>query len=209
MKKILMTALVASMMLVPFGAAAAVDQVEIPAPPQQMEFVPGTTPAEDSLTDVMSPAIHAAVLAMMNHQVSGFDTGDTALSWEGLYNILSMYGQLDERVEYQGAESLLIPAETVADYAAALLPGMELEALPESLADRMTYDAASDSYLVVCGNAEMTEMVLTSAPLADGQILLTGSLVAVEDGSHLAEVQAVMDRADNLLGCELVSLALV
>lgn len=208
MKKILMTALVASMMLVPFGAAAAVDPVELPSPEQQVEFVPGTTPAQVSVTEVMSPAIHAAMLAMMNHQVDRFTAEDAELSWEALYNILSMYGQLDERAEYQG-ESLLIPAETAADYAAALLPGMELGALPESLSDRMIYDAESDSYLVVCGNSDMTEMVLTSAPLADGQLLLTGALVSVEDGSELAQVQAVMDRADNLLGCELVSLALV
>ena len=207
MKKILMTALVASLLLVPFGVAAA-DQVELPAAPQQVEFVPGTTPAEVSVAEVTSPAIHAALLAMMNHQVNEFDSGDHELAWEALYNMLSMYGQLDDRTQYEG-ENLLIPAETVADYAAALLPGVELGALPESLSDRMTYDAADDSYLVVCGNADMTEMALTASPLDGGQLLLSGAMIAVEDGSSLAQVRAVMDRADNLLGCTLVSLELL
>ena len=208
MKKILTAALAAALLIVPFSAAAAPDQVELPLPPAA-NYVPGTAPAEVTVAEAMTPAVHAAMLAMLNHQVNSFAAEDTSLTWETLYNMLSMYGQLDDRAEYQG-ENLLIPAETVLDYAAALLPDVEaLGQLPETLADRMTYDAASDSYLVVCGNDEMAEVSLQSAPLAHGRLLLTGALVSVEDGSALVRFQAVVKRADNLLGCELISMDLL
>lgn len=209
MKKILMTALVASMMLVPFGAAAAADQVELPLPAQIADCAPGEAPAEISAAQSMSPALHAALLAMLNHQADSFRTTDPDFAWEALYNMLSLYGQLDERAEYQG-ESLLMPAEQAADYAAALdldLPSMG--ELPRALADRMTYDAASDCYLVVCGNDELSELELQTTPLTGGQLLFTGALVSLEDGAELARFQAAAERTDNLLGCVLVSMDLL
>lgn len=206
MKKIVMTALITSMMIVPFGAAAAANQVELPTPPAQVEYVPGRVPAQVSVCETMSPAIHAAMLAMMNHQNSKFDATDSELAWESLYNMLSMYGQLDERAEYQD-ENLVIPSETVFDYAAALLPDLSvLGELPASLTDRMTYNADNDSYLVVCGNDEMSELRMESTPLANGQLLLSGSLVYLEDDSELAQFEAVVEHADNLLGCTVVSM---
>ena len=45
----------------------------------------------------MSPALHALVLAMLNHDVKHFDLENSSLTWEGLYNMLSLYGQMDTR----------------------------------------------------------------------------------------------------------------
>ena len=209
MKKIVTAALAAALLLIPFSAAATPDQVEIPLPPQVVDYVPGTAPAEVTVAEAMTPAVHASMLALMNHQADRFDSSDRELVWETLYNMLSMYGQLDERAEYQG-DYLLIPDETVADYAAALLPEPALlGAMPQFLSDRMSHDAATGSYLVVCGNDDLSTLNIQSAPLTNGQLLLSGTLVSEADGCETAAFQAVVQRADNLLGCELISMDLL
>ena len=53
MKKILTAALAAALLLIPFSVAATPDQVEIPLPPQVVDYVPGTAPAEVTVVVVM------------------------------------------------------------------------------------------------------------------------------------------------------------
>ena len=83
------------------------------------EFLPGNATAEMAPAESMVPALHGIVLAMLNHNTQSFDRNDPQLAWESLYNMLSLYGQLDSRSQMEDG-LLLFPTETVQDYAAAL-----------------------------------------------------------------------------------------
>ena len=213
MKKLMMTALIAALMLAPLNTIA-VEQGEPSAPPVQAEvslpqeaFLPGEVPAQQLPTDAITPALHGVLLAMMNQGVSSFDPADRELVWESLYNMLSLYGQLDERSEYQG-EDLLVMSETVYDYAAALIPDLSaLGQLPKSLADRMTYVPEHDSYLVVCGSDSLSTVQAEVVPSA-GSYAVTGQLVYEVDGSVLASFTARMVPLDSMFGLALDSFIL-
>lgn len=207
MKKLLLTAMITALMIAPMGPAAIAEYVE--APQSSVEpFVPGEVPAEISVSDAVSPAMHGMLLAMLNHDVETFDRTDSVLVWEALYNMLSMYGQLDERAEYR-VEDLMIPAETLYDFAAVLLPDLsQLGQLPQELQDRMTYDPNTDSYLVVCGSDALVDMQVESTRLPNGQLLLTGAMVYVDD-TPLASFEAVLESTDSMFGYRLVSMELV
>jgi hypothetical protein len=165
----------------------------------------GNVPAESDLSASISPVLHAVVLSALNHPD---DTDVPVASWESLYNMLSMYGQLDERSEYEG-EQLVLPAETVADYAAALVPDLaQLGQLPEELSDRLVFDESQDCYLVTCGDDSLSQIELTSAQPVDGGLCLTGSLVYQVDGTALAQFQAVLTPADNMFGFQVSALEL-
>lgn len=210
-KKLVLTALTTALLLLPMGTVAIAENAEASIPQQTAqveEFVPGQVPAELSVTDAMSPAIHGVVLAMLNQDVKSFDASNQELAWESVYNMLSMYGQLDERSEYQGGD-LVVLSESVRDYAAAILPDVTvLQDLPTGLDDRMSYDAQQDSFLVACGSDDLAELHLTSAPAANGQLLISGSLVYTVDGSELAQFDALFQMSDNMFGHTLVSLEL-
>ena len=119
MKKVLMTLMIASLLVLPLGSVALAEHTEASQPPVS-DFIPGAVPAESTFGQAMSPALHAAVLAMLNRDAASFSPADDALAWEALYNMLSLYGQLDERAEYH-EDQLILPSETVSDFAAALL----------------------------------------------------------------------------------------
>ena len=122
MKKIMLTTLIASMLLLPLGSTALADYEEAPAPAVSQDYLPGDMPAGTSPADAMAPALHGVLLAMMNHDVQSLDLSDGVLAWECLYNMLSLYGQLDSRSQMEDG-LLLFPTETVQDYAAALAAG--------------------------------------------------------------------------------------
>lgn len=52
----------------------------------------------------MTPALHAAILAMVNLGQRELDLSDPVAAWETLYNMLSLYGQMDDRSEYLDEE---------------------------------------------------------------------------------------------------------
>ena len=203
MKKLLLSVLVAALMITPLGVVASAENVGPSAPQAEESYAPGQVPARFTVAEAMGPAVHAVALAMMSRDVTSFDPADPALAWDALYNMLSMYGQLDSRSDYRD-ELLVIPSETVFDYAAAILPDLSvLGDLPDELADRMTYDAETDSYLVVCGSDSLAEVRAQSA----GNVL-TGSLVYLVDGSELTGFEAVLAPADTMFGRAIVSLEL-
>lgn len=204
MKKVLMTLMIASLLVLPLGSVALAEEaVEVSQPPVA-DFIPGAVPAQTTSAQAMAPAIHAAVLAMLNQQAQSFSPADSALAWESLYNMLSLYGQMDERAEY-AEEQLLLPSETVFDFAAALLGSVPAEPIPEELADRLTYDADTDCYLVSCGSDALCELRLDS----DQGSQLSGALVYLVDGSDLVRFEASLVPQDNMFGCALVSLELI
>lgn len=210
MKKLLMTALIAALLILPLGSVALADDLEASQPETQTaEFTHGEVPAETGAADAMNPAVHAVLLSMLNHNAARFDTADTLLTWESLYNMLSLYGQMDDRSEYQG-ELLVLPAETVMDYAAVLFPGFDAAApLPEGLADRMVYDAGSGCYLITCGDDSLSQPQFNSIETADGRLYIDGSLVYLVDHSTLAQFQVVLSPRDNMFGYTIDSLELL
>ena len=210
MKKLLTVTLIAAMLILPLGTVALADHEEASAQaPSAQEYIPGGVPAQVDPVASMSPALHGVLLAMMNHQLSSLDTGDSALSWEILYNMLSLYGQLDNRSEYADSDTLLLLSETVRDYCAALgLSFDDLGPLPEELSDRITYDASSDSYRVVCGNNDQARFEIRESVTSGSAVTLSGALVYLADGSDLAQFEAVLQSRDNMFGYTLVDFTL-
>ncbi len=203
MKKLLMTALIASLLVLPLGTVALADHEETPMETVQsaQDYIPGGVPAQVDAEQSMAPALHAVMLAMMNHNLTSFDAANADLAWESLYNMLSLYGQLDNRSEYQNSDTLLLLSETVRDYAAALdLSFEDMGPLPADLSDRMTYDAASDSYQVVCGNNDQARFEIRSSQTVGSTVKLTGALVYLADGSDLGEFEATLQSQDNMFG---------
>ena len=200
MKKILLTALIASMLIVPLGNTALAGHAEDAPPVSAQDFVPGDAPAGNAAPEAMLPAIHGLVLAMLNHDADEFDRTDSALAWESLYNMLSLYGELDSRCDESNGELFLLE-ETVRDYASALdLQLDELGPLPEELWDRINYDNASQGYVLVCGDTGPVQIQMDSLQNGQDGMTLSGSLIYLASGEVLASFQAGLKATDSMFG---------
>ena len=211
LRKMLLTLTAAAVLAlsIPF-AALAVNGGEIALPAGDVTaetgFVPGSIPAETGAVESMTPALHAGLLTLL-HLGDDALTGDAG-RWETVYNMLSLYGQLDERAD-SGDGLLTVPAETVLDFSAALPSGpVYLNTLPEDLTDRMTYLADQDSFQVVCGDDNLAEIQLSGSTVEQGKLVLSGRLVYSVDGSVLTGFQAVLQPTDSLFGYQIETLAL-
>ena len=211
LRKMLLTLTAAAVLAlsIPF-AALAVNGGEIALPAGDVTaetgFVPGSIPAETGAVESMTPALHAGLLTLL-HLGDDALTGDAG-RWETVYNMLSLYGQLDERAD-SGDGLLTVPAETVLDFSAALPGGpVDLNTLPEDLADRMTYLADQDSFQVVCGDDNLAEIQLSGSTVEQGKLVLSGRLVYSVDGSVLTGFQAVLQPTDSLFGYQIETLSL-
>lgn len=208
MKKLLMTAMIVLLLLMPLGNTALAGHEEAAAPLPVQDFLPGDAPAETDGAEAMLPAVHGLVLAALNHDADRFDPGDGELAWEGLYNMLSLYGQLDSRCE-SNQDELALPEETVWDYAAALnLTEKDLGPLPAGIRDRMNYDNVSHQYILVCGEAGLAQLQMEELQPTGGGLLLTGALIDAADGTTETRFQAVLQPRDNLFGFAISSLTL-
>ena len=198
MKKIMLTTLIASMLLLPLGSTALADYEEAPAPAVSQDYLPGDMPAGTSPADAMAPALHGVLLAMMNHDVQSLDLSDGVLAWECLYNMLSLYGQLDSRSQMEDG-LLLFPTETVQDYAAALDLSLEaLPPLPQELTDRLTFDRGDD----------LSQLQVREVRPVSGGLQLTGALVYVVEDLDLVQFQATLQYRDSMFGFAVTGLAL-
>ena len=197
-KRLLTAALITSMLILPVSSVGPVSAGETAVPAQAQDYLPGDVPAETDAVESMSPALHALVLAMVNHDAAGFDFSDTALTWEGLYNMLSLYGQMDTRSITEQGE-LFLPEETVLDYAAVL----DLEELgdpPAAIRDRLNYDNVSGSYVVVCGTDNLARIRVDGLTASGGGYVLTGALVYEVENEALVRFQATLRPRDNMFG---------
>ncbi len=200
MKKISMALLISLVLLLPAGGTALAGHAEAPAPGEVREFLPGSVPAETGPAESMSPALHALVLACLDQEAARFDLDDGDLAWEGLYIMLSLYGQMDSRSVTEEGE-LFLPEETVQDYAAALdLDLEELGELPAAIRDRLDYDSASRCFVVVCGSDDLARIQVDSAPAPGGGLSLAGALVYEAEDQILARFQAELQPRDNMFG---------
>lgn len=200
MKKISMALLISLVLLLPAGGTALAGHAEAPAPGEVREFLPGSVPAETGPAESMSPALHALVLACLDQEAVRFDLDDRNLAWEGLYIMLSLYGQMDSRSVTEEGE-LFLPEETVQDYAAAL--DLDLEELgepPAAIQDRLDYDSASRCFVVVCGSDDLARIQVDSAPAPGGGLSLAGALVYEAEDQILARFQAELQPRDNMFG---------
>lgn len=212
MKKILMAALLTALLVLPMeGVVLAQTPEAIPSPPeatQELDYAPGTAPAETGALDSIAPALHGVVLAMLHQEEGSFAQAGPVARWEALYNTLSLYGQMDDRADCS-EEELVLPAETVADFSAALADFSELGELPEELADRMVYDSAQDSYRLTCGDDGLAQVRMDGVYTADGGLEVTGTLVYLVDGSDLAAFRATLQPQDNLFGYAVTDMELI
>lgn len=197
-KKFLTAALIASMLILPVNSVGptAAEEASLPA----QDYLPGDLPAQTGAVESMSPVLHAMLLAMLNQERDSFDFGDGALAWEGLYNMLSIYGQLDSRCNEKNGE-LFLPEETVRDFAAALNADFEaLGELPAGLRDRMNYDNVSRCYLLVCGEDDQVQIRTGSLGTEGNTLVLSGALVDEVEGGTLVRFRAVLRPQDNMFG---------
>lgn len=198
-KKLLSIALAACMLLLPVGGTALAAQ-------EEAAFQPGDVPAASSAAEAMLPAIHGVVLAVLNHETGSFNLDDGALAWEGLYNMLSLYGQLDSRSSSDNGE-LFLPEETVQDYASALKADIDaLPELPAELRDRINYDNVSRCYVIFRGEDDQARIQVDDTRCVNGSLILTGSLVYEVDGQVLTRFQAALQPQDNLFGWAVTAL---
>lgn len=205
MKKLLLTTLIASMLLLPLGTVALADD-ETNAPDEEIvEYIPGDVPAQSDVSS-MAPALHAVLLAMVNQDVTSFTTGSDALSWEMLYNLLSMYGQMDDRSAYDG-DALVLPSETVLDYSAAIFAApLSPETMPEELADRMIYHVGTDEYRLSCGSDALSQVIIDRTADLGGCVAVSGRLVYLAENETLCSFTAELAMCDNLFGYTLTEL---
>lgn len=209
MKKLMLTALIACVLILPFGGTALAVPEEAAAPVPVNEYLPGRVPAQTDAAETMSPALHAVVLAMMNQDASRFTSSDNRLAWESLYNFLSLYGQLDNRGELKG-DVLLLPEETAWDYAAALnLDLAQMGGLPAEILDRLGYDNVSRCYEVTPGDDGLSQIQIRNASPVSSGLQLTGALVYAPDGRDLVRFQATLRPQDNMLGYALTEMTFV
>lgn len=209
MKKRMLTLTLVALLTLSLGGAAqafAPEATEAPSPVTQEipMCIPGDMPALTDVQEAMTPALHGMLLSVLSNGQPAFDLHDRVQCWEALYNMLSLYGQMDERAEYVG-EELVIPSEVLVDFAAVLTDDVAaLVQLPDEVSDRITYDAPQDCYRLVCGNDELAELTITAAD----STTLSGELVYVVDGTVLAQFTAVLQPADNLFGYAVASFEL-
>jgi len=211
MKKLFVTLLAAAMLLVPVGHFARAEAQETAQVPEELyaQALSAQAPAQMSVPDAMAPAIHAMLLAMMHQQAAVFDHGDPVLAWEAIYNLLSLYGQLDGRAELNGG-TLTLPSESVNDFAAALALEPALLGQPgEDLCDRMCYVAESDLYLLSCGEDDLADVVCRVEAENAGEVILSGELVYLVDDTPLCSFRARLQMQDNMFGYCIAGLELV
>ncbi len=201
LKKFLTAALITSMLILPVSSVTPSVYGEASAAGQS--YLPGDVPAETDAEESMTPALHALVLAMLNHDADTFDFADDTLAWEGLYNMLSLYGQMDTRSIPEDGR-LLMPEETVRDYAAALAVDPELlDSPPSAIWDRLNYDNVSRCYTMVCGEDGLAQVRVDSLTPTPQGCVLTGALVYQVDGRTLAKFQADLHTADSMFGYQI------
>ena len=208
LKKLVTAALITSMLILPVNSVGPAGYEEASLPSQSQDYIPGDLPAQTGAEESMGPVLHAMLLAMLNHDVKDFDLGDSELGWEGLYNMLSLYGQLDSRSDEKNGE-LFLPEETVRDYAAALDADLEaLGDLPAGLRDRMNYDNVSCCYLLVCGEDDQVQVRTDSLRTEGTALVLSGALVDEVEREDLVRFRAVLRPRDNMFGYAVSALSI-
>lgn len=200
MKKLILSLTIVSLLTFPLGAAALTQSQQEALPSVSTEEVHGNVPAQSTAAQAMTPAIHALVLSMTENHLD-YDPSDSEFLWTSLYYMLSLYGQMDERAEFTD-DVMILPSEMVRDYAAALYPDVaQLPDIPAPISQRIAYFPAEDSYHLARGDEGLIQVVVDNSQNQDnGQVLLSGRMTALEDGSTLYTFQATLSPRDTMFG---------
>lgn len=209
MKKLILSLTLVFLLIFPLGASALTESQQQQAlPAVSTEEVHGNVPAQSNAVQAMTPAVHALVLAMVENDLA-YAPDDSQFVWTSLYYMLSLYGQMDERAEFTD-DTMILPSEMVRDYAAALYPDVaQLPDIPEPISQRIAYSAADDCYRLARGDEALIQVTVDDSQTQDnGQVLLSGRMTALEDGSTLVSFQAVLSPRDTMFGFIIDSLIL-
>ena len=199
MKKLLASLTILTILALPLGSAASAEQQTPPAD-LSVEEVHGNIPAQADAAQAMYPAVHSLVLAMTENDLE-YAPEDSEFLWTSLYYMLSLYGQMDERAELTD-DMLILPAETVADYAGALFSNFDgLPALPREMNGRVSYGWQNDTFRLARGDAGLTETRLGEiTELGGGRVQVAGALVSLEDESVLCSFTVDLVRNNSMFG---------
>ena len=199
MKKLLASLTILTILALPLGSAASAEQ-QTPPIDLSVEEVHGNIPAQADAAQAMYPAVHSLVLAMTENGLE-YAPEDSEFLWTSLYYMLSLYGQMDERAELTD-DMLILPAETVADYAGALFSNFDgLPALPREMNGRVSYDWQNDTFRLARGDAGLTETRLGEiTELGGGRVQVAGALVSLEDESVLCSFTVDLVRNNSMFG---------
>ena len=199
MKKLLASLTILTILALPLGSAASAEQQTPPAD-LSVEEVHGNIPAQADAAQTMYPAVHSLVLAMTENDLE-YAPEDSEFLWTSLYYMLSLCGQMDERAELTD-DMLILPAETVADYAGALFSKFDgLPALPREMNGRVSYDWQNDTFRLARGDAGLTEPRLGEiTELGGGRVQVAGALVSLEDESVLCSFTVDLVRNNSMFG---------
>ncbi|MBO5340101.1 MAG: hypothetical protein J6A62_03800 [Oscillospiraceae bacterium] len=218
MKKIVLMALVLSILVVPMtGKVSADDHVSDTLPPVivqpdspdvQQGFLPGSVPADSSVMDAIQLPINALVLSMAEHGLV-YDANSDDFVWNALYYALNMYGQADDRAQLDG-DTLMLPSESAQDFLCALFAGRsQLPALPDALADRVGYDALTDQFCLTVGDVGLAETVFEQPVCSgDGLYAVDGSLTNPEDGAVLCTFRVELAENESMFGFSILNVVL-
>ncbi|MBR4098906.1 MAG: hypothetical protein IKK44_02830 [Clostridium sp.] len=205
MKKLILTLTMTAFLLASLGATAVAEtqQPSDAAFAGEFVYVAGSAPAEIDMTQAMLPPVHALVLTMLENDMT-YNQDSAEFLWTGLYYMLGIYGEMDERVEVTD-DALIIPLEVAMDYAQPLFSGSEtLPVLPEMLADRIAYQADEGVYLMARGDAGLAEIDLY--PVGNSQ--MAGSLTYPDTGEALCQFTVQLTAVDTMFGYAIADLTI-
>ena len=218
MKKIVLMALVLSILVVPMtGKAFADDHVPDTLPPvivqhdspdEQTGFLPGSVPADSSVLDAIQLPVNALVLSMAEGGLV-YNASSDDFVWNALYYALNMYGQTDDRAQLDN-DSLILPSEAAQDFLCALFAGRsQLPPLPQTLSDRIGYNALTDQFCLTVGDVGLAQTIFET-PVHSGNGLYTvdGCLTNPEDGSILCSFRITLIENESMFGFSVVNAVL-
>ena len=207
MKKILIPFTVIVAMLCSMGGMVYADDAKgLLMQTEMSEFVPGTVPAQSGRFDGMIPPLNAMVMSMLEQGLD-YDESDDVFVWNSLHYMIGLYGQMDSRTELDD-KRMILPAETVEDYAAALFTNYDgLPKLPGCMKDRVAYDAQNDSYSLARGDAGLSEVVIRNISRMDnGAVAVSGVMAVLEDESALCGFTAILTANNSMFGYSITDL---
>ncbi len=206
MKKKLVSALMIVAMLCSLGGLAYADNVKDLRHRDGVEFISGTVPAESAELEGMIPPVNALVMSMLEHGLPYDESSDVFL-WNSVYYMISLYGQMDSRAQLTD-DRLILPGETVADYAAALFFNYSgLPELPEQMKDRVTYNAAMDTYSLARGDAGLSEtQILQIRYMANGGVEVFGAVISLADEQIMCTFTADLYPNNSMFGYSIAGL---
>lgn len=198
MKKLLISLAVIVAMLCSMGGMAYAE--DLLDQPEGAEFMPGSVPAQISEVDSMVPPVNAMVMCMLEQGLD-YDETNPVFLWNSLYYMTGLCGEMDSRAEFTD-EMMILPAETVEDYAAALFADYHgLPELPRDLEERVSYDPQQDCYHLARGDAGLSALVIEEVQTwENGGLEVTGTLVSLENGSVLCRFTADLQENNLMFG---------